>query len=64
MLPEVKYITAGVDLSTIDPSPISVESINRAIARLKGARYWVQMGEVVLASIAVTGARQALAGQH
>jgi hypothetical protein len=61
MLPEVKYITAGVDLSTIDPSPISVESIDLAIARLKGARYWAQMREWQLAGIAVDGARQALA---
>jgi hypothetical protein len=62
-MPEVKYITAGVDLSTIDPLPISVDAIDLAIARLKGARYWVQMGEVLLARIAVNGAAQAIAGQ-
>jgi hypothetical protein len=61
MLPEVKYITPGDDLSTVSHPPTSVESIDLAIARLKGARYWAQMREWQLAGIAVDGARQALA---
>jgi hypothetical protein len=62
MLPEVKYSTPEADLSTIPPL-FSVKAIELAIARLEGAKYWSGMGENLLTSIAVSGARQALAGQ-
>jgi hypothetical protein len=60
-MPEVKYITSVDGLSTADPLPISVASIDLAIAYLKGARYWAERREWKFASVAIDGARQAIA---
>jgi hypothetical protein len=54
----VEYITP---LEGASIPATSVEAIDLAIARLKGARYWAQMAEWHLAGLAVDGARQALA---
>jgi hypothetical protein len=42
MLPEVKYITAGVDLSTIDPFPGTIPEFDFSKAQL--SRHRVRAG--------------------